>query len=258
MQFRCRHRTEAFEAMGRIFERNVAVLNTLYAGNATRPQIAARTGMSKPTVSAAIAQLQSGNLVRDDGRATGAVGRNPQTYALNASAAVVVGIDVGGVNSRLAIADVTGTVVSETMEPTDHSDVIRQIVDMFAQVSQAARQSLAMPNLPLTHGVLSTPGLITDRTRKVHAYNVHSDAELDYSQLEAALSVPLRIENNVNVAAIGEMRHGAAQDVESFMYVSVGAGIGIGTVHHGHLIRGVNGAAGEICYLPLGGDPLTR
>lgn len=65
-------------------------------------------------------------------------------------------------------------------------------------------------------------------------------------ELEARLGVPVAVENDVNLAAIGERSRGVAQGVEDFVFLSVGTGLGAGIVLHGELHRGHHGAAGEI------------
>lgn len=239
-------------------DRDAAVLEMLRATSATRPQIAVATQMSKPTVSAAIAHLEGLGLVRSDGQATGATGRKPTVYALNRTARLVVGIDIGGVNTRLAIADLCGAILAETTAATVHDQVTEQVVTMFRQLRSRVLRRLAPARPPLVAAVLSTPGLVVDTSRVWLAYNVDSAGVLDFTPMARKLKVPLRVENNVNVAAIGEMRFGAAVGHNSFVYLSVGAGIGVGTVHNGELLRGAHGAAGEISYLPLGPNPLDE
>jgi predicted NBD/HSP70 family sugar kinase len=74
--------------------------------------------------------------------------------------------------------------------------------------------------------------------------------------LRRELGTNLSFENDVNLAAIGERARGHGQDVESFVYLWVGTGVGMGLVLNGELYRGSHGAAGEIAYLPVGlGDP---
>lgn len=239
-------------------DRDAAVLEMLRARSATRPQIAVATQMSKPTVSAAIAHLELFGLVHSDGQASGATGRKPTVYALNRTARLVVGIDIGGVNTRVAIADLCGTIIGEITAATVHDQVTQQVVTMFRQVRTRVMRKLSPARPPLVAAVLSTPGLVVDTSRVWLAYNVDSAGVLDFTPMARQLRMPLRVENNVNVAAIGEMRFGAARNHNSFVYLSVGAGIGIGTVYNGELVRGANGAAGEISYLPLGPNPLDK
>lgn len=242
-------------------ERDAAVLELLRSRSATRPQIALATHMSKPTVSAAIAQLEQAGLVRSDGQVSGITGRKPTVYALNRTARLVAGIDIGGVNTRVAIADLCGSILAESTAPTDHEAVTDQVVAMFRKVRARALRTLAparpADRPPVVAAALSTPGLVVGSSRVWLAYNVDSAGVLDFAPMARRLGVPLRVENNVNVAALGEMRFGAAREHRSFVFLSVGAGIGVGTVHNGELLRGANGAAGEISYLPLGPHPLA-
>jgi predicted NBD/HSP70 family sugar kinase len=69
---------------------------------------------------------------------------------------------------------------------------------------------------------------------------------------------PVLVENNVNLAAVGEKWNGLARGVPSFVFVSVGAGVGMGISIDDELVRGAHGAAGEICYLPISSDPFDR
>lgn len=236
-------------------DRDSAVLELLRVRSATRPQIAEATGMSKPTISAAIAALEQAGLVQEDGQIVGATGRSPVVYRLNATARLVAGIDVGGVNTRAAIADLRGHILAEHAEPTDSDRVIDQVSALISRLKSRVRRTLGR-RPELTAAVLSTPGVITDGSLVRLAYNVRPGGIMDYSHLPARIKSPLRVENNVNLAAIGEHRVGAARSTRTFLQVSVGAGIGVGIVYDGRLLRGHNGAAGEISYLPIGARPL--
>lgn len=237
-------------------DRDAAVLELLRSRDATRPQIAEATGMSKPTVSAAIATLEDAGLVRQDGQVVGGTGRSPVRYSLNATSRLVAGIDVGGVNTRAAIADLRGEILAEDTEPTRASGVTQQVSTMVDKLRARVARQLACPRPRLAAIVLSTPGVITGEGTVRLAFNVDSAGSLDYAPLRAKLRAPLRIENNVNLAAIGEHRLGAARKARTFLQVSVGAGIGVGTIYDDSLLRGHNGAAGEISYLPIGAHPL--
>ena len=70
--------------------------------------------------------------------------------------------------------------------------------------------------------------------------------------LRAQLGPSLAVENDINLAALGEQAHGLGKGIANFVFVSVGTGIGMGIVIDGQLHRGARGAAGEIGFLPLG------
>ena len=108
---------------------------------------------------------------------------------------------------------------------------------------------------------VSTPGVVDQATGRVTslAYNVSPDGGFDpASAVGERFDFPVLVENNVNLAAVGEKWNGLAKGVSSFIFVSIGAGVGMGISIDNELVRGAHGAAGEICYLPTGTDPFDR
>src|SRR2546423_3049156 len=96
-----------------------AVLETIFRrGPITRPEIAAATNLSKPTVSAAVSRLEQGGLVRAAGRRGGQRGRKPVAYKVSSRAGFVVGGDIGGSNLRVAAADLFGEAICDVRRPT--------------------------------------------------------------------------------------------------------------------------------------------
>src|SRR5579864_1402001 len=96
-----------------------AVLETIFrTGPITRPEIAAATNLSKPTVSAAVGRLAQEGLVRAAGRRAGQRGRQPLAYVVNSRAGFVVGGDIGGSNVRVAAADLFGEPLCDLKRPT--------------------------------------------------------------------------------------------------------------------------------------------
>src|ERR671931_2564205 len=81
-------------------------------GTVSRPQLATVTGLSKPTISLALASLERTGLVRSVGHRTGGAGRAAQLYEIHPEAGRVIGIDVGRGWVRAALADLTGTVTA--------------------------------------------------------------------------------------------------------------------------------------------------
>jgi predicted NBD/HSP70 family sugar kinase len=100
---------------------------------------------------------------------------------------------------------------------------------------------------------VSLPGVVDPRTGLLHyAWNIGATDPMDAAGvLTKSLGTHVVVDNNVNLAALGEQWQGATQDVPTFAVVSVGAGMGAGIVHDGRLLHGVHGAAGEVSFLPL-------
>src|SRR3954452_3768170 len=182
------------------------------------------------------------------------------SYVVSEQAGFVVGVDIGGTNLRAGAADIYGDVICERKQPTV-KDIARavgaQMVDLIAEVIRLAGPSHGEP---LAVGI-STPGVVEQSTGRVTslAYNVSPTGGFDPASVVAQrFAFPVLVENNVNLAAVGEKWNGLAKGVSSFVFVSIGAGVGMGISIDDELVRGAHGAAGEICYLPTGSDPFDR
>ena len=237
-----------------------AVLETIFRrGPITRPEIAAATNLSKPTVSAAVSRLEQGGLVHAAGTRAGQRGRKPVSYVVSSRAGFVVGGDIGGSNVRVAAADLFGEPICDLKRATakDGSRAVgAQILEMVTEVID---QASAVHGPPLALGI-SSPGVVDQASGRVTslAYNVVPEGGFDPLEvIRDRFDLPVLIENNVNLAAVGEKWFGLARGVSTMVFIAIGAGIGMGIIIDDEVVRGAHGAAGEIAYLPLVGDPFN-
>lgn len=231
-----------------------AVLEAIRAGAPiSRAEIARRTGISKPTVSLALQALLEAGIVREtdpepDRPHYGAVFFEPVPEV-----ALVVGLDIGAKFLRGAISDLEGRVRA------------RQDVELRAVTADSALAALAelrdallraadQPPERIQLAVVGVPGVVAPATGRVSlATNVPGLEERSFrSDLERLLDLPVRLDNDVNLAALGEQWRGIARGVDDFLFLSIGTGLGAGLVLHGELHRGRNGAAGELDYAIAG------
>ena len=237
-----------------------AVLETIFrTGPITRPEIATATNLSKPTVSAAVSRLEQGGLVRAAGRRAGQRGRNPVAYVVSARAGFVVGADIGGTNVRVAAADLFGESICDLKRPTAKNGSRAVGVQILEMVSEVIDQASAVHGRPLALGI-SSPGIVDQTSGRVTslAYNVVPEGGFDPLEvIRDRFDLPVFVENNVNLAAVGEKWFGLARGVSTMVFIAIGAGIGMGIIIDDELVRGAHGAAGEIGYLPLVGDPFN-
>src|SRR6202043_3935745 len=106
--------------------------------------------------------------------------------------------------------------------------------------------------------VLATPGVVNPKSGAIEmAPNIAGLGQLNVvGLLGQKLGSRVVFENDINLALLGEIWHGCAQNLGNVAFLALGTGVGLGLYVNGQLARGENGAAGEIGYLPIGGDPL--
>jgi predicted NBD/HSP70 family sugar kinase len=226
-------------------------------GPISRAELAKVTGLSKQTTSEVIEHFEKQGLVRPVGRTSGSIGRTAVLYELSPDAGYCLGVDLGGSKLSAAIADFSGKILEEAIEPTDKragGHVIDQIAKLAAKL---ARQAGSHP-ARIRSAVVGTPGVVNLSSGVIsQAPNIPHFSELDaVSSLSEHFGLKVRIENDVNLGLLGEMWQGCAQGVSDVVFIALGTGIGLGLCANGQLVRGFSGAAGEIGYFPVGGDPL--
>jgi predicted NBD/HSP70 family sugar kinase len=222
-------------------------------GPVSRAQIARSCGLSKPTVSQALAALLRGRLVREAGRSSGGKGRTAQLYEMNPHAGWVVGIDVGRDWVRAAVADLNGDIVARR----DQRSQVKSAKALIAQVGDIAHGLAGEAGLKwrsVTHATIGSPGVFEPTRRKMTmAESLPGWGRQGVVEaLQRTLGTNVSIENDVNVATVGEQLHGLGKGVPNFVFLHVGTGVGMGLVLGGELYRGATGTAGEVGYLPFG------
>jgi predicted NBD/HSP70 family sugar kinase len=229
----------------------------LHRSPISRAGLAKVTGLSKQTTSEVIEAFEQQGLVRPIGRTSGNVGRTAVLYELSPEGGHVLGIDLGARRLTVALADIAGRVLAETDEPTD-SRGGAWTIDQIARLSdRLARDNHTHPSR-IRSIVLATPGVVNPKSGAIEmAPNIAGLGQLNVvGLLGEKLGSRVVLENDINLALLGEIWHGCAQNLANVAFLALGSGVGLGLYINGQLVRGENGAAGEIGYLPLGGDPL--
>jgi predicted NBD/HSP70 family sugar kinase/predicted transcriptional regulator len=230
----------------------------LHHGPISRADISRETGLSKQTASEIVRMLESEGWIEEVGYTRGKVGRTAVLYQIVPESAYIIGIDLGGTKIAAAVADMTCSLVTEMTQPT-HKDggqhVVDQIVGMCRQLAEKA--GIAWGKIRL--GVVGMPGVINPRTGFVDfAPNIPGFDTLSVKDaLSEGLGLDVVIENDVNLAVIGERWQGAGQGINNLAFIALGTGIGQGLIIDGTVVRGARGGAGEIGYLPMGINPFS-
>lgn len=234
-----------------------AVIQSILAnGPTSRADLAKYTGLSKQTISDVVLELETAGWLKPHGRTAGKPGRSAVVYEINAGAGLAAAVDLGGTKLSVAIGDLLGNALAEATVPTDTRGGVHVVEQVALQIELLAKE-LNFPVGELKIVVLGTPGVFHPETAHIMvAPNIPSIGAIDVPRLlTARLAVPVIIENDVNLAARGEQWRGQGTGVRNFVFVALGTGVGMGIIADGHLLRGARGGAGEIGYLPIGGDP---
>jgi predicted NBD/HSP70 family sugar kinase len=218
-------------------------------GPVARADLARLTGLSKPTVTLALSTLLAVGTVREAGVVSGRKGPAAVLYALDAALAWGVAVDLGHDRIRVAVADLTGTVRArrDSAVDRDAERLVAQTTQLCADACAEAGTGLSAP----TRVVIGLPAVVGPDGRTLSYADGLPDGGLGLGQaLASALPGPVVLENDVNLAALAERDRGQAADLDDFVLVSLGVGLGLGIVVGGRLHRGASGAAGEAGYLP--------
>jgi len=223
----------------------------------SRAEISRRAGISKPTVSLALQSLLTAGLVRETEAAPGRPSYGAVYFEPVPEAALVLGFDLGARFLRGALTDLAGRVRARQDVELDGANAAGAAGAIDALCS--ALLGAAGLDAALVDGVVvGVPGVVEADGATVRlAENVPGLEGRPFGgELAARLGLPVTLENDINLAALGEQRAGVARGVDDFAFLSVGTGMGAGIVLGGELHRGRHGAAGEVDYAlgALGSD----
>lgn len=222
-------------------------------GPMTGAQLQQATGLARPTVTELLTRLQASGLVEQAGEVQALRrGPNARLYAIAARAACVVGVDARPSVVHIRIADLLGATLGE------HTVDIPPGLAHGTRVEQVATELLAAVAASgagaLRAVTVGMPGLVDPATGRVTHIDPDTSWHTHLAQSLAARGPALgdvRLENEVNLAAIAEHRILGPRGVDDFALLWLDAGIGAAVVLRGELRRGASGGAGEVGFLPV-------
>jgi predicted NBD/HSP70 family sugar kinase len=225
-------------------------------GVCSRADLARLSGLSKPTVSLALANVERSGLVRTAGQRTGVPGRSAVLYEISPDAGYVLGLDIGHEYLRGAIADLTGEIRAKAEARSPSGSVSRRVGELI-KLADGICAAAGVGRADVTQTVLGSPG-VYDPSRDAIALTgglAGWDKRAVLARLREAFGPNFMVENDTDAAALAEREHGHGREFASFAFVSIGSGIGMGLVLGGQLHRGAHGVAGEIAFLPITEGP---
>ena len=230
------------------------VLDAIRAGAPiSRAEISRRAGISKPTVSLALQNLLDAGLVRETAPDPGRPTYGATFFEVVPEVGLVLGLDLGARFLRGALCDLRGEIRARQDVELDGADA-EGAIDAIAALRLSLAAASGLPADRIDCAVVGVPGVVdADTGRLSLATNVSGLEGRDWgADLRERLELPVTVENDINLAAVGERWRGMARGVEDFVFLSVGTGLGSGLVLRGELHRGRNGAAGEVDLVAAG------
>ncbi len=230
---------------------------------ATRSDLVNVTGLARSTISQRVDALAAAGLVveRGDGKSTG--GRPPTRLAFNSDGGVVLAADFGATQCRLAVSDRAGSVLVEEATDLDIAAgpdaCLRFALDGFHALLDRAGRAVST-----VEGVgVGLPGPVEFAAGRVVSPPIMpgwDGVPVPPYFADQFPGVPVLVDNDVNVMAMGEYWARWRTSVSDLLFVKVGTGIGSGIVVDGAIHRGAQGAAGDIGHvqIPDAGDTICR
>lgn len=218
------------------------------SGPLARTEVARRTSLAKPTVSAIVDELLADGIVHEVGvgPSTAAGGRPPTFLDFDITRDAYIGVHVGVDRTTVGVADGRGTIVAERSRRSAIGTPARSLEHVIALLD-AALGDVKIARTTIRHATIVLPGLV-DRDTGVCALapNLRWRDVPVGTLFGDALGVPVSVWNTPHASAFAEARQGAARDVDTFVWLYVGPGVGSAIVQDGQLVTGTRGFAGEI------------
>ncbi|MDQ3688462.1 MAG: ROK family transcriptional regulator, partial [Chloroflexota bacterium] len=232
----------------------VAILDEIRSsGSSSRPELVARTGLSRGIVSQRVGELLDlGFVIEGDvGPSTG--GRPPRRISFRADAGHLLVADLGATSIDVAVTDLDGRILGHRDEPADVSAgpdrCLARIEELFTQLTDATRD---LPGRLWGVGI-GVPGPVEFRSGRPVSPPIMPgwDGYPVRERFAERYGAPVWVDNDVNILALGEWRSGIAVGHDNVVVVKVGTGIGAGIISNRHIHRGAQGAAGDVGHIQV-------
>lgn len=222
-------------------------------GPLSRSDIARLLNISPSTVTRIVSELiEEGLLCEEDETAepVSGIGRRPTLLRFNFLARLVIGVDIGGEKTTGCVADLQGAILYRgtvsSISDGDRSKSLSSLLDFVEELIEAA----PVPREKIRGIGIGVPSIVLDRDGIVLWAPALGWRDEPLKRLiEDRSGIPTFIENDVNLAALGESQFGVGRGIRNLVSIFIGTGIGGGLILNGELYRGQEGAAGEVGYM---------
>lgn len=226
------------------------ILNTIRTNSTiSRSEIAKKTKLTPPTVTNIVNELINEQLVLESRSGTSNGGRKPILLTINANSRYIIGVDVGVKKVRLALSNLDAEISLrkiELMPSADHLDeeiflaFLQRIIGTFLKEVIAEKGKLIGIGVAM-HGIVDH-----ETGTSIHAPTLKLEEVPVKQFLEEAFQLPVRVENDAKALALAEKWFGVGKEIDHFVCLNVGEGIGAGIIINDSLVHGSDSLAGEI------------
>ncbi len=226
-------------------------------GPVPRVEIARRTDLSRTTVSAIIDALLHEGFVREgeslDAAPSG--GRRATLVHFNEGAGAILGVDIGRSHLTFLITNLYGVIQAHYSGPFDVTLGPEQCIPILIT---ELKKFIAASNTPWEDFISIGVGVPSPLDSSAHKlisppYMPGWDGTDVVAELSREFHIPVFLDNDANLGALGESKYGAGKNIHNFAYVKIGTGIGCGLIIDGNVYRGSSGSAGELGHVTI--DP---
>ena len=217
----------------------------------TRAELVEATGLSRALVGQRLAALTDHGLVAEGGVGPSTGGRAPRTVRFRADAGHLLVADLGATSIDVAVADLAGGILAHAAEPADIAAGPEAVLGRVEALLEQCVDRTDTPGDLFGIGI-GVPGPVEfDAGRPISPPIMPGWDGYDVPERFARFGVPVWIDNDVNVMALGELTAGLGRGRANFVFVKIGTGIGAGIIVNGELYRGSQGCAGDIGHIQI-------
>jgi len=216
----------------------------------SRADVGKIVGLTSPTVSAIVKDLIERDIVQEIGKGDSSGGKKPILLKINSKTVYMIAVDLGGENGiRVALMDLCYNIVNEKFGPKIEALNSQKLKNALSVILKDFIKEINIPKQKILGICIGIPGIIDTKLKKVTvAPRLNWQISLEDLTLKE-IGIPVVLENDVNLMALGEKTKGIAQKINNFVFVGERTGIGAGIIINRKIYKGANNAAGEVGYL---------
>jgi predicted NBD/HSP70 family sugar kinase len=222
-----------------------------FAGELSCADLSELIDKSVPLTSRVLNEMIEEGRVVELGYALSTGGRRPQMYALKADLSYMVSVAMDQMITRIAILDMrnnyVGKVKSIKLALNDNPDALQELTAHLSDFINAS----GVPRQKIIGIGIGMPGFVNSEKGLNFSFLKVKEEESIVSVVEAAVGIPVLIDNDSSLIALAELKLGAARKKQNVMVINISWGIGLGMIVNGTLFSGHNGFAGEFSHIPI-------